>query len=77
MHLALWHGLTPAILLSALTLALDAAPVPVPRVGPAARLVVEVCARSGSTPLTLAGLDRLSGRVAPALQSGSLRSYVR
>ena len=34
------------------------------------------CTPSASTPVALAGLDAISRRVAPALQSASLRSYV-
>ncbi len=74
--LALWHGFTPGLLLSALTLALTLLlyrslttireRAPVGRLG-AVRLYTG----------TLAGLDALAGRVAPPLQSASLRAYVR
>ena len=40
------------------------------------RMAQPCCTPSGSTTFTLAGLDALSRRVAPALQSASLRSYV-
>jgi multicomponent Na+:H+ antiporter subunit A len=75
-HLALWHGLTPEIGLSGLTLLLTLLLYRY-------RASVRERAWAGSLQAerlytaTLAWLDRLSGRVAPALQSGSLRSYVR
>jgi multicomponent Na+:H+ antiporter subunit A len=75
-RLALWHGLTPEIALSGVTLALTLLLYQY-------RATVRQRAWAGSLhaerlyTATLAGLDRLSGRVAPALQSGSLRSYVR
>jgi multicomponent Na+:H+ antiporter subunit A len=74
-HLALWHGLSTTMLLSAVTL--------VGSVGlflyrePFGRLM-----RRGSLgterlyTLSLAGLDALSRSTAPALQGASLRSYV-
>jgi multicomponent Na+:H+ antiporter subunit A len=75
-HLALWHGVTPALLLSALTLALT---LGLYRVRAALRR--RALPRSLGTERlytgTLAGLDALSRRVAPALQDGSLPSYVR
>ncbi len=75
-HLALWHGFTPGLLLSALTLALTLLLYRF-------RVPVQQRARPRSLgterlyTYALAGLDALSRRVAPALQSGSLRSYVR
>ena len=71
----LWHGLTATLLLSAVTLAGSAAlftwrerlwRLRWPTVLNAERLY----------SFTLAGLDTLGRRVAPALQSASLRSYV-
>jgi multicomponent Na+:H+ antiporter subunit A len=75
-HLALWHGVTPALLLSALTLALTLGLYRF-------RAAVQRHARPralGTERLytaTLAGLDAISRRVAPALQDGSLHAYVR
>ena len=73
--LTVWHGFTPTLGLSALTVlgsvALFAGRARLWRLQWPASLRVE--------PLysfTLAGLDGLSRRVAPAMQSGSLRSYV-
>ena len=75
-HLSLWHGVTPALLLSGLTLALT--------------LVLyrfRDGVQRGARPRALrterlydgvlAGLDALSRRVAPVLQDGSLPAYVR
>jgi multicomponent Na+:H+ antiporter subunit A len=76
MELALWHGLTPALLLSAITLALTLilyrfrAPV-------RARAWPRTLATERLYTHTLGGFDLLSRRIAPALQSASLRSYVR
>ncbi|HVH13984.1 MAG TPA: hydrogen gas-evolving membrane-bound hydrogenase subunit E, partial [Longimicrobium sp.] len=75
-HLALWHGVTPALLLSALTLALTLGLYRF-------RAAVQHGVRPRSLrterlyTATLAGLDALSRRVGPALQDGSLPSYVR
>jgi multicomponent Na+:H+ antiporter subunit A len=71
----LWHGVTPTLLLSGLTLAgsaaLFAARARLWRLRWPSALQAEPL-----YTLTLAGLDGLSRRVAPAMQSGSLRSYV-
>ena len=73
--LTLWHGFTPTLALSALTLAGSVA-----LFASRARLWRRQWpAALRAEPLytfTLAGLDGLSRRVAPAMQSGSLRSYV-
>lgn len=75
-HLGLWHGLTPGLLLSAMTLALT---LVLYRFGDAVRRHARP--RSLGTErlytATLAGLDALSRRVAPPLQDGSLPAYVR
>ena len=73
--LAVWHGVTPALLLSALTL-----------VAVASAYVVPVSVRTrtwkprrGSEDLyegALSGLDAVSRTIAPALHSASLRTYV-
>ena len=74
--LALWHGLTPALLLSVITVILTLVIYrfrAVARGGPFVH-------SPGTEELytgTLAALDALSRRVAPALQSASIRSYVR
>ncbi len=73
--LALWHGLSPALMLSALTLV---------GVGMAYTVRGAVRSRSwrpahGTERLytsTLAGLETISGVIAPPLHSASLRSYV-
>ncbi len=74
LRLALWHGFTPVLGLSAATLALAVG------LYTQRSLLRRSLPRSlGSDRLyhvTLALLDGLSARVAPALQSGSLRSYV-
>ncbi len=74
-HLGIWHGLTPTLLLSALTLAASVA-----------LFVYRDIVRKRAWPRALrtdrlytgvlAVLDTLSRRLAPALQSASLRSYV-
>jgi multicomponent Na+:H+ antiporter subunit A len=76
LDLALWHGLTPGLLLSAFTLALTLLLY---------RFRASIRMKSWPRGLraerlytaTLAGLDTLSRRIGPALQSGSLRAYVR
>jgi multicomponent Na+:H+ antiporter subunit A len=73
-RLVLWHGFTPVLGLSVLTLAL-AAGLYTQR----ALLRRSLPASMGSEGLyhvTLRLLDALSAAVSPALQSGSLRSYV-
>ena len=73
--LAVWHGVTPALLLSALTLAAVA-------VAYAAHDSVRTRtwkARRGSEDLyegALSGLDAVSRAIAPRLHSASLRTYV-
>ena len=75
-ELVLFHGFTPGLALSALTIALTL-------VLYRYRSLVQVRARPRALRTEriydsiLAGLDSLSERVAPALQSGSLRAYVR
>jgi multicomponent Na+:H+ antiporter subunit A len=73
-HLALWHGLSPVLLLSLFTLALAAL------LYAARETVRRLWLRSlGSErlyTLTLRGLDALSAWSLPALQSASLRAYV-
>jgi multicomponent Na+:H+ antiporter subunit A len=73
--LALWHGLTTTLALSALTVAGSVALYAYrrrlwERAWPEALHAERVYAR------TLSALETLSARVAPALQSASLRSYV-
>ena len=73
--LAVWHGVTPALLLSVLTLAV---------VGSAYVIHDAVRTRTwrplhGTEDLyegAIAGLNALSGAIAPALHSASLRTYV-
>ena len=72
----LWHGFTVTLLLSALTLAGSVALVHMRALdcgGFAGRRALQA---ERLYSFTLAGLDALSRRVAPALQSASLRSYV-
>ena len=75
-HLALWHGLTPALGLSALTLALTLLLYRF-RAAVQARARPRALRTERLYTATLAGLDALSRRVAPALQDGSLNAYVR
>jgi multicomponent Na+:H+ antiporter subunit A len=73
--LAIWHGLSPALMLSALTLAGVA-------VSYRARIAIRNRtwrARHGAEALytwALAGLNSISALIAPPLHSASLRSYV-
>lgn len=74
--LALWHGFTPALLLSTVTVLLILVIYRLRAVAHAAPFV----SAPGTERLyvgILAGLDGLSRRIAPALQSASLRAYVR
>jgi len=75
-HLALWHGFTPALALSGLTvlatLLLFWQREPVQR--GAWRLSLRT---ERLYSITLAGLDAFSRRIGPVLQAGSLRGYVR
>lgn len=76
LELVLWHGFTPGLLLSALTLATT---VLIYRYRTSIRQRVWAGA-IGAERLytgTIRGLDLLSERTAPALQSASLRAYVR
>jgi multicomponent Na+:H+ antiporter subunit A len=73
--LGIWHGLTPALLLSMLTLAGVALVYAVHR---GIRRLAWL-PRHGTEDLydaVLSGLDRVSHRIAPALHSASLRTYV-
>lgn len=73
LHLSLWHGFTPVLGLSAFTIALAAA-LYVRRGRRAAWPWVLNTARVYTG--AIAALDRVSAAAAPAMQSGSLRSYV-
>ena len=72
--LALWHGVTATLLLSALTLAGSVALFTARARLWRLRWPHALNAEQLYT-FTLAGLDALSRRIAPALQSASLRSY--
>ncbi len=75
LHLALWHGVTPALLLSALTLA----GVAILWTGRDVLRRASWRPPYGTEDLYTGGLallDRLSHRIAPPLHSASLRSYV-
>jgi multicomponent Na+:H+ antiporter subunit A len=74
-HLAIWHGLSATLLLSAVTL-VGAIALFVYR-APARRLIWPRSLRTERLyTLSLTGLDAISRWAAPALQSASLRSYV-
>ena len=79
-HLALWHGLTPALGLSALTLllgaALFAAREPVRRGQRSASHVLGRLDADRSYDATLGGLDRLAQRTTAITQTGSLPVYL-
>jgi multicomponent Na+:H+ antiporter subunit A len=75
-HLALWHGVTPALGLSALTLALTLGLYRF-RDGVQRHARPRALRTERLYTATLAGVDSLSRRVAPALQDGSLHTYVR
>ncbi len=79
-HLALWHGLTPALGWSALTLAAGAALFvlrePVLRVQRGASRVLGAVDADRTYHLTLSGLDRAAQRSTAAVQSGSLPVYL-
>jgi multicomponent Na+:H+ antiporter subunit A len=73
--LAVWHGVTPALLLSALTLAAIAFAY----VAPESVRTRTWKPRRGSEDIyegVLSGLNALSRAIAPALHSASLRTYV-
>jgi multicomponent Na+:H+ antiporter subunit A len=74
-HLALWHGLSPVLMLSLLTLAL-AALLYAARETVRRRLWLRSLGSERLYTLTLRGLDALSAWSLPALQSASLRAYV-
>ena len=79
-HLALWHGLTPALGWSALTLAAGAALFvlrePVRAVQRRASRVLAVVDADRSYDASLSGLDRLAQRSTGIVQSGSLPVYL-
>lgn len=76
-HLALWHGLTPALGLSALTLAIGAAffwqRIPV---GVIQRRLTFPVTGTRVYEATVRGVLELAGRVTSIVQSGSLPAYV-
>jgi multicomponent Na+:H+ antiporter subunit A len=74
LRLAIWHGFTPVLGLSVLTLALAAGLYAQRAL--LRRSLPRSLGSDGTYHIALALLDALSARVAPALQSGSLRSYV-
>jgi multicomponent Na+:H+ antiporter subunit A len=74
LRLVLWHGFTPVLGLSALTLALAGGLYTQRAL--LRRSLPRSLGSEGTYRVALALLDALSVRVAPALQSGSLRSYV-
>lgn len=75
-ELVLWHGVTTALLLSVLTLALT---LVLYRYRGVVRLRAwpRTLRSEGLYDLTLAAVDSVSRRAAPLLQSGPLRGYVR
>ncbi len=74
-HLALWHGITPVLLLSVLTLVL--AGLLYTQRGFLQRGSLPGSLRSDQRYLWLIGLfDRISAAISPILQFGSLRFYV-
>jgi multicomponent Na+:H+ antiporter subunit A len=75
LHLALWHGFTPVLGLSALTIALAAA-LYVLRSGDRRATWPWVWNTARVYTGVVSALDRVSATAAPAMQSGSLRSYV-
>ena len=75
-HFAIWHGWTRELLLSAVTLVITVA-LYLLRTRFAKLPALRALATERLYDGTLAGLDAASGRIAPALQSASLRSYVR
>lgn len=74
-HLALWHGFNLVLLLSVLTLGATAVLYPL-RTGLRNRLWPRSLGMERMYTGTLRALDALSARALPALQGGSLRSYV-
>ena len=75
LQLAIWHGLTPALALSGLTLAGVAAAYPL-RHGIATRTWRPAMGTEWLYTAGLATLDRVSATIGPPLHSASLRSYV-
>jgi multicomponent Na+:H+ antiporter subunit A len=73
-NLVLWHGVTPVLGLSVLTLVLAAGLYTQRAL--LRRSLPGSIGSAGTYHLTLRLLDAISAAVAPALQSGSLRSYV-
>ena len=79
-HLALWHGLTPALGLSALTFAaggvLLAARRPVERAQAAVHAALRPPRASGAYEATVSGLAQVAERVTGVVQSRSLPLYI-
>jgi multicomponent Na+:H+ antiporter subunit A len=74
-HLALWHGFSPVLALSLLTLALTGA-LYWKRESARTRIWPRTLGTERLYTLSLRALDELSAWSLPALQSASLRSYV-
>ncbi|HWR50269.1 MAG TPA: hydrogen gas-evolving membrane-bound hydrogenase subunit E, partial [Bryobacteraceae bacterium] len=75
LHLALWHGFSPVLALSALTLALTAV-LYWKRASARGRIWPRILGAERLYIFSLRALDALSEWSLPALQSASLRSYV-